>query len=109
MSTSSSSVSRSSTTAALTRDLNVRLRNLHQALQAVVGTVRQLEQHADFVTAIAQGRPVKIRHRREPLPDGQRRGRGRPPGTPNGFTYLWLPDPVIERLRAESVAWPHEP
>jgi hypothetical protein len=65
------------------------------------GYRRQLEQHADYVANLAQGKPVRIKARKDPPADGQRRGRGRPPGTPNGVTHLFLSPATIERLRAE--------
>ncbi|HEY2530489.1 MAG TPA: hypothetical protein VGJ20_21580 [Xanthobacteraceae bacterium] len=66
---------------------------------------QQLEHHAAYTMAIAQGQPVRIKPPKSPPPaDGRPRGRGRPPGTQNHLTVFASPA-EIERLRALA-AWP---
>lgn len=89
--------------AALAADLGVSLKVLRDALRVTLSLVQQLEQHAAYTIAIAQGQPVRIKPEKKPKPpppaNGQPRKRGRPPGAKSNLT-LFVSPAEIARLRA---------
>lgn len=90
----------------LAAELGNALRQLRDNLRVVLGLVQQLEHHAAFVAAIAQGQPVRIKRQKSPPPaDGPPRSRGRPKGAQNHLTVFASPA-EIERLRTQLAPLP---